>query len=171
MKEKIEVKNKTNWLLAIILPFALLILLVLILVLLPLFSFRHSVLISIFNYCYSACLPIVFFVFFLYVWLWNTFGKTVLEISSTEINVRQKNKLFSKPKIYLKSEIKDIGILDLSIEKTRYHIRPNYLFSSSNQSITITTAYDQKRIVDWLTPDQANDLLTNIKLAFKFNSI
>lgn len=70
---------------------------------------------SIFTYLISAVIPFGFFTFLLYVWLWNTFGKTVLEISPNKMCVRQKNKLFSKTKTYLKSEIQEVTILDLSI--------------------------------------------------------
>ena len=63
----------------------------------------------------SAVIPFAFFTFLLYVWLWNTFGKTVLEISPNKMCVRQKNKLFSKTKTYLKSEIQQVYILDLSM--------------------------------------------------------
>lgn len=167
--EKIEVKNKTNWLLALILPIPLLVLLLIIFVLLPLFSLKGSIILSILNYLYTAAIPAGFFMLFLYIWLWNTFGKTILEVSPNQIRVRTKNKLFSKSKTYFKSEIQKIGILDLSIERTRYHIRPNYLFSNTNQSVIITVNYFDIRIVDWLTIEAAQNMVKKIELTLNTN--
>lgn len=87
---------------AIILPFALCVLVIIIVLILPLFSLRQYFFLSIFAYVTSLCVPLAFFTFLLYVWLWNTFGKTVLEISPTELRVLYKFKLFSKPKAYQK---------------------------------------------------------------------
>lgn len=167
--EKIEVKNKTNWLLALILPIALLVLLVVIFVVFPLFSLQSSIIPSILNYFRYATIPAVFFILFLYVWLWNTFGKTILEVSPNQIRIRTKNKLFSKSKTYFKSEVQKIGILDLSIQKTKYFIRPNYLFSNTNQSVTITVNHFDIRILDWLTIEEARNIVKKIELIFSTN--
>jgi len=164
MNEKITVKNKTNWFLALITTIGLLILLFLILIFLPLFSFKSSIALSILNYMYIAAIPIGFFILFLNIWLWNTFGETVCEISPEYVKITTKNKLFSKPRIYLKSQIQKFGILDLGIERTKYHIRLNYLFSKANQSITITTNQSEIRIIDWLTLDQAKSIIKKLEL-------
>lgn len=163
MIEKIIIKNKINWLLALIMPIALLILSFLIIVLLPLFSFKSSIVLSILNYLYSSAIPIGLYILFLYIWLWNTFGKTVFEISADCVKITTKNKLFSRPKTFLKSEIQKIGILDLGIQKTKYHVRLNYLLSNANQSITITTNQSEIRIIDWLTLEQAENLIKKLE--------
>lgn len=111
---------------------------------------------------YVAAIPIGFFILYLYIWLWNTFGKTVFEISPDYIKITTRNKLFSSPKTFLKSEIKKFGILDLGIERSRYHIRLNYLFSDANQSMTITTAQSEIKIIDWLTPEQAKRIVKKL---------
>lgn len=170
MIEKITIKNKINWLLAWIMPIALLILSFLIFVLLPLFSFKSSIVLSILNYLYSAVIPIGFFVLFLYIWLWSTFGKTVFEIFSDEIKITTKSKLFSRPKVFLKSEIQKIEILDLGIQKTKYYVRLNYLFSNANQSITIATNQSEIRVIDWLTLEQAENLKKKLELSCHRNN-
>lgn len=157
---------------AIVLPFALCILAITIVLILPLFSLRQSYFLSIFTYLTSICVPLAFLMSLLHVWLWNTFGKTVLEISSTELRVRYKFKLFNKPKTYRKSEIKDIAILDLSIERTSLFTRRNYLFSNANQSIVVITNAGSKkdRIIDWLTINKANELLIKIKAILEMHT-
>lgn len=64
MIEKITIKNKINWLLALIMPITLLILSFLIFVLLP-FSFKSSIVLSILNHLYSAVITIELFVLLL----------------------------------------------------------------------------------------------------------
>jgi len=171
MVKTIEIKNKTNWFAAIVLPFALLILVVIIILILPLFSLRQSLFLSLFAYVGATCLPLTFLTFLLDVWLWNTFGRTVLKISPNELRVRHQFKIFGKPKTYLKSAINDIAILDLSIERTALFTRRNYLFSNANQSIVvITNAGKKDRIIDWLTTDKATELLIKIKTALEIQS-
>lgn len=166
--KKIIVKNRTNWFLALILTISLIILLFMIVVILPLMTIQSTYFLSIACYLYSLILPLSFFIFFLYIWLWNTFGKTVLEIYSDRIVVSTKYKLFNKPKIYLKSEIQKIDILDLSIERTKYNFRLNYLFSNSNQSIVLFMNNETIRIIDWLQLHEAHKILEQIKQGLYF---
>ncbi|WP_316788843.1 hypothetical protein [Pedobacter frigoris] len=171
MMEKITIKNKANWVLTLIIPIGLLILLFLIVVLLPLVSVESLTILSILNYLYNAAIPIGFFIFLLYVWLWNTFGKTVFEISSNGLKITTKNKLFSSPRIFLKDEIQKIGILDLGIERTKYYVRLNYLFSNANQSVTITTNQSVIRIVDWLTLEEAENITKKLELNLQIRKL
>ena len=162
MRKDITIKNQPNWLIAIILPFALLILIFIIVVILPLISFQKTWLITILKYLLSAIPFVGFFLLFLYIWLWQTFGKTILKISSEKIEIRFKNKLFNKPKEYLKTEIEEVTILDLGIEKSEYYIRLNNLFSDSNYSIVIQKENENIRIADWLTKERAENILETI---------
>ncbi|WP_268849358.1 hypothetical protein [Flavobacterium aestivum] len=162
MIEIITIKNKPNWIIAIIFPFGLLILIFIMFVLLPFASVQNTYIFSALNYIFSLIPFLGFFIFILYIWLWNTFGKVILEISPEKIKVTNKNKLFNKPKEYLKSEIEKISILDLGIEKTKYYIRINYLFSNSNYSIIIQKGFKNIRIIDWLNNESANNILEKI---------
>ena len=162
MTEIIAIKNKPNWIIALIFPFGLLILILIMVVLLPIFSVKGTYLLSALSYVISLIPFLGFFIFFLYIWLWNTFGKVILEISPEKIKVTNKNKLFNKPKEYLKSEIQKISIVDFGIEKTKYYTRLNNLFSNSNYSITIQKGGENIRIVDWLSNERANNILEKI---------
>lgn len=162
MTEIIAIKNKPNWIIALTFPFGLLILILIMLVLLPIFSVRNTYLLSALSYVFSLIPFLGFFILFLYIWLWNTFGKVILEISPEKIKVTNKNKLFNKPKEYLKSEIQKISIVDFGVEKTKYYIRLNYLFSNSNYSITIQKGGENIRIVDWLNSERANNILEKL---------
>ena len=162
MTEIIAIKNKPNWIIALIFPFGLLILILIMLVLLPIVSVSDTYLLSALNYVFSLIPFLGFFILFLYIWLWNTFGKVILEISPEKIKVTHKNKLFNKPKEYLKSEIEKISIVDYGIEKTKYYTRLNYSFSNSTYSITIQKGGENIRIVDWLSNERANNILEKI---------
>jgi len=162
MTEIIAIRNKPNWIIALILPFVLLILILIMLVLLPIFSIRNTYLLSALSYVFSLIPFLVIFIVILYIWLWNTFGKVILEISPEKIKVTNKNKLFNKPKEYLKSEIQKISIVDFGVEKTKYFTRLNYIFSNSNYSITIQKGGEEIRIVDWLSEERANNILEKI---------
>jgi predicted membrane protein len=162
MTEIIALKNKPNWIIALTFPFGLLILILIMLVLLPIVSVNNTYLLSALSYVFSLIPFLGFFILFLYIWLWNTFGKVILEISPEKIKATNKNKLFNKPKEYLKSEIEKISIVDFGIEKTKYYIQLNYLFSNSNYSITIQKGRENIRIVDWLSNERANNILEKI---------
>ncbi len=162
MPEIIIIKNKPNWIIAIVFPPILLILIVIMFLLLPILSASNTYLLSIMNYIFVLIPFLGFFILFLYIWLWNTFGKVILEISPEKIKVTNKNKLFDKPKEYLKSEIGKISIVNFDIEKTRYFIRMNFIFSNSNYSITIQKGSHNIRIVDWLNHERANDILEKL---------
>ncbi|AOC93497.1 hypothetical protein BB050_00341 [Flavobacterium anhuiense] len=162
MTEIITIKNKANWFLAIFLPFGLLILIFAMFIFLPIASAQDTYLLSILRYI-TLLIPFLgFFILFLNIWLWNTFGKVVLEISSEKIKITNKNRLFNKPKEYQVSEIEKISILDLGIEKTKYYVRFNSLFSKSNYSIAFKKGSKTIRIIDWLTIESANNILQRI---------
>ncbi|WP_343707908.1 hypothetical protein [Flavobacterium sp.] len=162
MTEIITIKNKRNWFIAIFLPFGLLILILIMFVILPIASAENTYLLSILHYIILLIPFLGFFILFLNIWLWNTFGKVILEISSEKLKVTNKNLLFSKPKEYQVSEIEKISILDMGIEKTKYYVRFNSLFSKSNYSIAFKKGSKTIRIIDWLTIENANNILQRI---------
>ena len=162
MPEIIIIKNKPNWIIALTFPFVLLVLIMIMLVFLPILSASNTYLLSIINYIFALIPFLVFFILFLYIWLWNTFGKVILEISPQKVKVTNKNKLFNKPKEYLRPEIEKISIVNFDIEKTRYFTRLNFLFSNSNYSITIKKGSHIIKIVDWLSHERAKDILEKL---------
>lgn len=162
MSEIVAIKNKPNWVIALTFPFVLLLLILIILVFLPIVSVSNTYLLSALDYVFSLIPFLGFFILLLYIWLWNTFGKVILEISPEKIRITNKNKLFNKPKEYLKSEIQNIGIVDFGVEQIRFYTRLNYLFSNSNYSITIQKGGEAIRIVDWLSYEEAQNILKKI---------
>lgn len=117
MSTIIKIKNKTNWLLTIILGLGLLILSFIILIIIPLSSLQEESSFFILHYISFTAPFTVFFILFLYIWLWNTFGKTVLTIDPETIKIEYKNKLFASPKTYLKKDINQIEIKDFQVER------------------------------------------------------
>lgn len=169
MTEIITIKNKANWFVTIFLPFGLLILILIMFVILPIASAENTYLLSILHYSILLIPFLGFFILFLNIWLWNTFGKVILEISSEKIKVTNKNRLFSNPKEYQTSEIEKISILNLGIERTKYHVRLNYLFSKSHYSIVIQKSVKTIRIIDWLTVENANKILEKMNKIISHN--
>lgn len=162
MSEIIIIKNKPHWIIALTFPFVLLVLIMIMLVFLPIFSASNTYLLSIINYIFALIPFLGFFILFLYIWLWNTFGRVIIEICPQKVKVTNKNKLFDKPKEYLRSEIEKISIVNFDIERTRYFIRLNYLFSNSHYSIAIKKGSHIIRIVDWLSNERAKDILKKL---------
>ena len=168
MNIKIEIKNKTNWLLTIIGLIAIVVLSILILFIIPLFSVQETYLMSILSYVMNVSIFIAFFILFLTIWLWNTFGKTILNIDEEKIIVIKKFKLFSKPKIYLKEEVEKIEIKDYRIEKSKYYTRYNFSLTNATNSIVILTN-NEIRMVDWITKEKAIDIVEKIENTWKKN--
>jgi len=160
----ITVKNKTNWFVTIVFGFGLLLTSFIIFILIPLSVFQEdSALASIFSYTRILVPFGAFFVLFLYFWLWNTFGKTVLEFDSKKIVVTKKYKLFNTPKIYYRSEIQKIDIEDFRIERTQYNVRYHFSWSDSTFSLIFIHHNLTIRIVDWLTYEKAKEVLNMIQ--------
>jgi len=148
--------------LTFVLGFGLIMISFIILVLLPLIAFQQdSFLLSLFFYVFSTIPFITFFILFLYIWLWNTFGKTVLEFDDEKFIVIKKHKLFTPPKTYYRKNIK-IGIEDFKIEKTKYFTRNN-IFTSSTFSIVFHQNNRIIRIIDWQSPKKSEEILKIIQ--------
>lgn len=159
----IKVKNKTNWLVTVVFGLGLLLASFIILVFLPFSAFQEgSVLLSLFSYACNTVPFLAFFLLFLYFWLWNTFGKTVLEYDTEKIIVTKKYKLFSKPKTYYRTEIQKIDVEDFTIERTKYNARYHYSWSGSTFSVVFICNNLRVRIVDWITYEKANVIVTEI---------
>lgn len=160
--EIIEVKNKTNWFITVIFGFGLFIATMIIFLLLPLVSAQETYLLSAFSYIFNAIPFLAFYILFLYIWLWNTFGKTILKFDSEKIVVIKKNKLFSKPKTYIRAKIEKICIEDFKIERTKYNVRYHYSWSDSTFSIVFIKNNISIRIIDWITYEKATEILQKI---------
>jgi hypothetical protein len=158
----IKVKNKTNWLNTIVLGFGLILASIIIFVLLPLISVQETYLLSAITYIIKVIPFLAFYIVFLYLWLWNTFGKTILKFDAEKIIIIKKYKLFSKPKTYFRTEIEKISVDDFKIEKTKYFTRNN-IFTNYTFSIVFTVNKLPIRIVDWLSHEKADEILNDIK--------
>lgn len=158
----IKINNKTNWFLTFVLGFGLIMISFIILILLPLIAFQqNSFLLSVFSYFFSTIPFLAFFVLFLYIWLWNTFGKTILKFDDEKIIVIKKCKLFTPAKTYYRRDIK-IGIEDFKIEKTKYFTRYN-IFTSSTFSIVFHQNNSIKRVIDWQSLKKSEEILKAIQ--------
>ncbi|WP_343659843.1 hypothetical protein [Chryseobacterium sp.] len=159
----IKIKNKTNWILTIILGIGLLVLSCLILVIIPVVSIRAEGFFFILNYISFATPFAAFFIVFLYIWLWNTFGKTILTIDPEKITVQYKNKLFTKQKTYLKEEIDRVQVKDFQVDKYKLGVRYHISLSGSTYSVVLIQKGVETRIVDWITEAKACEIADEIK--------
>ncbi|WP_347218560.1 hypothetical protein [Chryseobacterium sp.] len=126
-------------------------------------SIEESYLLSVFSYIIKAIPFTGFFTLFLYVWLWNTFGKTVLSIETDSMTVKYKNKLFTGPKTFLKQEIKDIQTKDLTLEEYKNGVRYHFSWTGSTYSVVLVNKDGEKRIVDWITREKADEIAEKIE--------
>ncbi|AZA91039.1 Uncharacterised protein [Chryseobacterium nakagawai] len=163
MSKIIKIKNRTNWLIAFIMGLALIVCLFIILIIVPLISAEESYFLSIFSYITKVIPFAGFFTLLLYFWLWNTFGKTILSIETDFITVKYKNKLFTRPKTFLKQEIKDIQTKDLTIEEYKNGTRYHFSWTGSTYSVVLVNKDGEKRIVDWITREKADEIIDKIK--------
>ncbi|SEG54619.1 hypothetical protein SAMN05421847_2650 [Halpernia humi] len=154
---KLEYKNPINWAIAIIFPIPLLIFSIVVITLLLSIIIDKDIF-SKTNYFEFLVVFLAFVVFILWMWLWNTFGKTILIFNSEEVEVKKKFNIFYKKKKYQKKSINKILIRDRNIEKKQYYIRINGLFSDENQCIALKMN-DGKiiKIIDWLNNSTAEN--------------
>ena len=162
----IKIKNKTNWAVTIVLGLGLLMLSFIILIIIPLTSLQEQGFYAVLDFFSSVTPFAAFFILFLYFWLWNTFGKTILIIEPEQITVRYKNKLFTKPKIYLKKEIEQIMVKDFKVEKSKLGVRYHFSFDGSTYSVVFIQNRNETRIVDWITEAKASEIVDEIKICF-----
>ncbi|WP_079243222.1 hypothetical protein [Chryseobacterium indologenes] len=163
MPVTIEIKNRTNWAVTIILGLGLLILSLIILIIIPLLSIQAEGFFFIVNYISFATPFAAFFILFLYIWLWNTFGKTILIIEPEKITVRHKKKLFTSPQIYLKKEIDQIQVKDFQVEKYKFGVRYHLSMGGSTYSVIFIQNDNEIRVVDWITETKACEITDEIK--------
>lgn len=159
----IEIKNKTNWIITFITSIGLFISLFIILVVIPFTSVQNDYFLTVLHFISSAAPFTGLFIIFLYIWLWNTFGKTILIIESDIITVRYKNKLFTHPKIFSKKEIDHIVSKDFAVEEYKFGVRYHLSWSGSTYSVVIVNRDREIRIVDWITKDMAEEIIHKIK--------
>jgi hypothetical protein len=160
-----KVKNKTNWLVTIVLGFGLLLVGFIVFIFMPLSVIfqENSFWFALFSYASNVVPYLIFFSAIFYFWLWNTFGKTILEYDAEKIIITKKYKLFSKPKTYYRAEIQKIDIEDFEIERTKYNVRYNFSWSGSTYSIIFIIDNTSIRIVDWITYEKAKTILSEIQ--------
>lgn len=161
-----KIKNKTNWVVTLIFGVGLLmtsLIILIILIIIPLMSMQAEGIFIIFNYILSVIPFAGFFILFLYFWLWNTFGKTVLTIEPEQITIRYKNKLFTAPKVFLKKEIDLVQTKDFTIEKSKWRVRYNFSLSGSTYSVVFIQKDREIRILDWITETKAEEIVNEIK--------
>ncbi len=163
MPATIEIKNRTNWVVTIILGLGLLILSFIILIIIPLVSIQAEGFFFIVNYISFTTPFAAFFILFLYIWLWNTFGKTMLIIEPEKITVRHKNKLFTSPKTYLKKEIDQILVKDFQVEKYKFGVRYHLSLSGSTYSVIFIQNGSEIRVINWITETKACEIVNEIK--------
>jgi energy-coupling factor transporter transmembrane protein EcfT len=153
----IEVKNRPNWLMTIFGAITLIIITFAIVVIIPLATVQETYFLSILSFLISVIPFLLFFFIILYLWLWNTFGKTILEKKGNEIIVTKKWKLFSKSRSY--SHMQKIIIKNYKIEKSGYYTRYNFSLGGAVNSIVFIINSEEIRIIDWLTEKRAKDIL------------
>lgn len=159
----IEIKNRTNWLITFIMGLALIVSAFIILVLIPLISAKETYFLSVINYFINVIPFVAFFTLFLYFWLWNTFGKTLLIVDQETITVKYKNKLFVGSKIFLRQEIKDIQTMDFKVEKYQFGTRYHFSWIDATYSVVFINNNGEKRIIDWITKEKADEIADKIK--------
>lgn len=158
----IEIKNNCNWFITFVMGIGLLICAFIILIILPISTVQENFFLWILQ-CIMTAIPFIgFFTLFLYFWLWNTFGKKVINVEPDRITLWYKNKLFTKPKTFLKSEIKDIELRDLTIERYKYGTRYHFSLSGKTYSVVLVKKDEEKRIIDWITEDKASEIISKI---------
>lgn len=159
----ITIKNKTNWAAALILGLGLFMLSFIILIIIPLMSIQEEGFYILLNYISTVIPFAAFFILFLYIWLWNTFGKTILSIEPEQITVRYKNKLFTSPRVYLKKEIDEVQIKDFQVEKYKFGVRYHFSISGSTYSVVFIQNGNEIRIVNWITITKAYEITDELK--------
>lgn len=163
MPVTIKIKNRTNWIVTIILGLGLFIISLIILIIIPLVSLQAEGVFFILNYISFVTPFAAFFILFLYIWLWNTFGKTILTVEPEQITVRYKNKLFTSPKTYLKKEIDQIQIKDYQVEKYKFGVRYHFSLSGSTYSLVFIQNGNEIRLINWITEIKACEIVDEIK--------
>ncbi|WP_284464567.1 hypothetical protein [Chryseobacterium sp.] len=163
----IEIKNRTNWLLTVVMSIGLMLSSCVIIIIILIGFLQNIDISAILSVLSMAGIAIGFFILFLYIWLWNTLGKTVFNIEADAITVSYKNKLFAKPKTFLKKEIKDIQSVDYSIESYKYGTRYHFSWTGATYSVVLITWDYEKRIISWITEDEANKIVDKVKKAWR----
>lgn len=169
MSATIEIKNRTNWFITFITTLALIIILFIILILIPLLSAEDTYLLSILSYIFKVAPFIAFFVLFLYIWLWNTFGKTIINIKADSLTVIHKNKLFKAPNTFLKQEIKDILTTDQRMEKYQWGVRYHFSWIGATYSVVLVDRNGEQKITNWITKEKADEISDTIKKEWCWN--
>jgi hypothetical protein len=96
------------------------------------------------------------------MWLWHTFGQTILSIQNNTLTIRKQNDIFSKQKHYDLDKIQDLHIQSRDIERTKYFVRPNHLFTDKTKTIAFIYEHKTTRAIDWLNMTDANYVFSKL---------
>ncbi|MDH6253170.1 hypothetical protein M2347_002897 [Chryseobacterium sp. H1D6B] len=156
--KKIEIKNKTNWFVTILLTPALLFLILVLFLIIPLISIQDTYLLSAVIYLWSSIPFAGLFILLLHIWLWNTFGKTILNIDSEKLIIHKKYRIFGKTKVFNRTAIEKVEVKDFKIEKFKYNSKYHYSHSNSTYSVVIIYNNQAVRIVNWIQSEKAEEI-------------
>ncbi|WP_213277107.1 hypothetical protein [Chryseobacterium indologenes] len=159
----IEIKNKTNWLTTFITSIGLIFMFLMVLIIIIFGLLQYNDFFALTSLSSITAVIVCLFIFFLYIWLWNNFGKTVLTIDPETLTIQYKNKLFTSPKIYLKKETDRFETKDFKIEKHQLGVRYHFSISGSTYSVILIQKETETRIVNWLTKDKADEIAGELK--------
>jgi len=159
----IEIKNKTNWLTAFITSIGVIFLSLMGFIIIILGLLQYDDFFALTSLSSITAIIVCLFIFFLYIWLWNNFGKTVLTIDTETLTIEYKNKLFTSPKTYLKKETDRFETKDFKIERHQLGVRYHFSISGSTYSVILIQKETETRIVNWLTKDKADEIASELK--------
>lgn len=98
------------------------------------------------------------------LWLWHAIGRSKITIQNNSLTIRKQNDVFSKKKIFDINKIERLFIQNRDIERTKYNIRPNYLFTNKTNTVAFIYGQQTIRVVDWLNTTDANYVLKKLKI-------
>ena len=158
---ELNIPSDKNWFLVIVMtPFILIWLFVEVYVI-PNFIFTNiqNILSSLFWFCGWTFIGVIV----IRMWLWHTIGQTKILVENNMLKIQKKNDIFSKEKKFELNKVENLHIQNRDIERTKFVIRPNYLFTDKTK--TIAFRYRQKtiRAVDWLNITDAEYVVTKLK--------
>ena len=158
---ELNIPSDKNWFLVIVMTPFILIWLFVEAYVIPNFIFTNiqNIFSSLFWFCGWTFIGVIV----IRMWLWHTIGQTKILVENNTLTIKKKNDIFSKEKNFELDKVGNLHIQNRDIERTKFFIRPNYLFT--NKTKTIAFLYGQKtiRAVDWLNMTDANFVFTKLK--------
>lgn len=157
MQDSILIKNRQNYMFTI-LGFVMMVMNLGMIFIALFASYIQSENLFSFIFNLSFLVPfIIFFLFILYLWVWNTFGKTEIQLTSDSLRIISHNKLFVKPKLIELEKIQKVEYDDLTIERTRFRVS-YHPFSKYNFAVRVHTKTGEFYAVKWINLENAQKL-------------